>query len=79
MSQTVAIEVTTPNDPNWVAKWGAGQVEERTIVPGCTITGRWTFRGRDWVNYTLPTGCPLPTGWDKGVQNALAAPAEWTH
>ncbi len=76
MASTATVQVHT-TDTTWTAKHGAGTTEERVNVPGCTITGTYRFCGREWVNYRLPAGTPLPKDWDKGTQNMLAAPAVW--
>jgi hypothetical protein len=75
---TATVEVIT-TDATWIAAHTTGQVEERVSLPGCTVTGRFTFCGREWVNYRLPAGVKAPRDWDKGVENALAAPAQWVH
>lgn len=77
-TRTATVEIST-HDADWISRHGTGQVEERVMVEGCTITGRYTFCGREWVNYRLPAGLHIPRDWDKGVQNALAAPAHWVH
>jgi hypothetical protein len=73
---TATVEIVT-TDADWIAKHSAGQVEERVMLPGCVITNRFAFCGREWVNYRLPKGVKAPRDWDKGVENALAAPAQW--
>ena len=78
MARTITVQVH-PTDTEWIAAHTTGTVEERVILPGCTETGRFTFRGRDWVNFRLPKGVKAPKGWDKCHPDALAAPAEWVN
>ncbi len=79
---TAAIEVST-TDQAWAEKHATPAAEGRYTVPGCSITRRYQFCGRDWVNYTLPAGVPIPAGWNVAKSAAqsgvLAAPAIWVH
>lgn len=72
---TATVEVQT-GDIVWAARYGKPAPEGRTAVPA-EITNRFTFRGREWVNYRITA--PLPRDWDRGVENILAAPAIWVH
>ena len=72
---TATVEVQT-GDIVWAARYGKPAPEGRTAVPA-EITNRFTFRGREWVNYQITA--PLPRDWDRGVENILAAPAIWVH
>ena len=80
MTQRATVEVYT-SDNEWIASNDLARSAdgERVTVPGCTVVGEYMFRGKRWINYTLPKGAGLPRDWDKVASGATAAPAEWVH
>lgn len=67
-------------DAAWLRQAEASDLGDgRASVPGCEIVNRYTFCGREWVNYILPAHAGIPTDWNIGVKAArngvLAAPA----
>jgi hypothetical protein len=78
-TKTVTVQVHT-QDAAWIAAHGAGRVEDRVSVPGCTEVARHTFAGREWVSYDLPAGVVCPADWDltgRPASGLLSALAEW--
>lgn len=74
---SVTIEAHAPAD--WAHANGFTHQDGRAHITGCVITARYTFCGRDWVNYRLPAGCKPPATWDKVSPDAHAALTEWVH